>query len=243
MRVCAALLKHEFRLWFFSPSGYIVPACYYILAGWWLVDMLQGAEGSYTQIETLFSRVTVLWLPVVVAAVTMRSFSRARADKSIEVLLSSPVRDSQIIAAKFISSWILVMLVAAGTLIPMGVIVLYGRFVPEVDTYCVIGAVLGVGLLVALWNAIGILISLLTKDQGAACVATLLVTGIPVVIGDSILPLPVLSAGGLPYHPIYTHLSEMSSGLLSMSSFVIFGGGTVVVLFVCVRVLESLRWR
>ena len=238
-----ALLKREFRSWIFSPVGYIVPACYFMLTGWRLVDALRGAEGGYVQLESLVTVNAAWWLPVVVAAVTMRGFARARGDRSLEVLLSAPVSDMQVVMAKFIAAWMLVMLVALGNVVFVGIVLWACNIWPVVDPGCVAGAVIGMGMLVALWCSLGLLISLLTREQGIAGVATLLVVGLPVVMGDGALPLPFTSSYALPFHPVYTHLADMSAGLLSFGSLVIYAGGAAAVLFICVRVLESLRWR
>ena len=243
MRAWTAMVRREIHAWLCSPIGYVVMACYSAMTGWQLIDALREAEGSYTQFESLVATMAARWLPLVVAGVTMRMFSRARADGSLEVLLSAPVSDGAIVSAKFAAAWLLVMLAALGNVVPVGVILSLSPAWPGIDPGCMVGAFIGMGLLVSLWCSLGLLLSLMTRDQGVACVATLVVVGLPVVAGSGSVLLPSVAVRAQPFHPIYTHLADMSSGLLTVGATVIYAGGCATVLFICVRLLESLRWK
>lgn len=243
MRTYWSLVKREIAAWLVSPIGFVVMAFYYLVTGLHLINALRASEGLYVGLEAVVANVMVRWLPLVVAVLTMRSFARLRAMGTLETLLSAPVSDSKVVWGKFTGCWLLVMLVAGGLLIPLGFLFCTRGGSLDLDPGALLGGALGIALVSAFWCALGLFFSLLTREQGVACVMTLVVLGLPMLMIDAIDLVPVIGDKVLLFHRVDVHLADMAAGLIGLSTVTLYAGGTLLLLFWSTRVLESLRWR
>src|ERR1700694_3068788 len=134
-----AIANKELRSYFASPIGYIVLGFFALLYGWFYVTMLsyfvrqsmqvaqfgRGPEGAMNvnqvMLRPLLQNVTILLL-FLMPMVTMRSYAEEKRSGTIELLLTSPLTDFQIIVGKFLGAMALYSVMLAVTLIHLGLL-------------------------------------------------------------------------------------------------------------------------
>lgn len=248
-----AIAQKELRSYFASPTGYILIGFFLLLYGYFYAVMLQYfAETSLqmTQfgpqtvnvnemmLRPLMQNVTVILL-FVMPMVTMRTYAEERRSGTIELLLTSPLTDFQIILGKFLGALGLYVVMLAITLVHMGVLFVYGNpeWVPIATSY------LGLLLLGASFIALGLFISSLTRNQIVAGVVTFAVFLFLWIISW----LSSFSSSALgqvaSYLSIIDHLDDFLKGVIDTThviyylSFISFG------LFLTMKSVDSERWR
>jgi gliding motility-associated transport system permease protein len=251
-----AIAQKELKAYFASPIAYIVIGFWSLLYGYFFVAILQffvrqsmqmnqfGMQGPQSMninqqlIRPLLQNVDILVL-FLMPMVTMRTYAEEKRSGTIELLLTSPVTDFQIIIGKFLGAMALYGCMLAVTLIHIGLLFLYGRpeWKPIVTTY--IGLLLFGGCFVSL----GLFISSLTKNQivaGMVTFAVFLLLWIITWIGSFSGPTVDKVT---QYLSILDHLDDFGKGVLDTThliyylSFISFG------LFLTAKSVDSERWR
>src|SRR5438876_6206859 len=142
MRNILAIAQKELRSYFASPIGYIAIGVFALLYGWFYVAILryfviqsmqinqfgggagQSVNVNQMMIRPLVQNVTILVL-FVMPMITMRTYSEEKRSGTIELLLTSPLSDFEIIMGKFLGALALYGLMLAVTLIHVGTLFLY----------------------------------------------------------------------------------------------------------------------
>ncbi len=171
-----AIAQKELRSYFASPIAYIVIGFWALLYGYFYASLLayfvrqsmqmsqfggaQPVNINEQMIRLLFQNVTILIL-FLMPVITMRTYSEEKRSGTIELLLTSPVTDMQIILGKFLGAMGLYAAMLAVTLIHIGILFIYGNpeWKPIATTY------LGLLLFGGCFISVGLLISSLTKNQ------------------------------------------------------------------------------
>jgi len=251
-----AIAHKELKSYFASPIAYIVIGFWSLLYGYFFVAILSffvrqsmqmnqfGMQGPQSMnvnqqlIRPLLQNVNILVL-FLMPMVTMRTYAEEKRSGTIELLLTSPVTDFQIIIGKFLGAMALYGAMLAVTLIHIGLLFVYGHpeWKPIVTTY--IGLLLFGGCFVSL----GLFISSLTKNQivaGMVTFAVFLLLWIITWIGSFSGPTVDKIT---QYLSILDHLDDFGKGVLDTThviyylSFITFG------LFLTAKSVDSERWR
>jgi len=230
VRHLGTLLLKEEKAIFSSPIAYATVAVYLLLMGYTFTAILfLNRTGELVRV---FFQAAVLFL-LIVPVVTMRLFAEERRAGTLELLLTSPVRESAIVVAKFIAGLTLPALMLALTASYPIVLAIYG----DPDWGPIYGGFLGLLLLAAALTAIGLCISALTSNQIVAAV---------VAMGVGILLWMIDTLGHLlpdPYDAIVTrlslvaHFTPFATGALFLSDVGFFATIVLVGLFLSVRAL------
>jgi ABC-2 type transport system permease protein len=180
-----AIANKELRSYFTSPIAYIVIGLFAALYGFFFWAILQyfvaqsmqmgqfGMQGPQSMnvnqqlIRPLVQNVTILVL-FLMPMVTMRTYSEEKRSGTIELLLTSPLSDFQIIMGKFLGAMALYCIMLAVTLIHMAILFIYGR--PEWKP--ILTSYIGLLLLGGCFISLGLFISSLTKNQIVAGMVT-----------------------------------------------------------------------
>src|SRR5499427_5510171 len=183
MRNIIAIAQKELRSYFASPIAYIVIGLFALLYGWFFITMLyyfvrqslqvnqfagqQAMNVNQMMIRPLLQNLLILDL-FMLPAVTMRTYSEEKRSGTIELLLTSPVTDWQIILGKFVGAMGLYAAMLGVTLIHVGILFYYGRpeWKPVVTVY------LGLLLLGGCFLSVGLFVSSLTRNQIVAGMVT-----------------------------------------------------------------------
>jgi ABC-2 type transport system permease protein len=181
------------------------------------------------------STVALFLIPMI----AMRLFAEEKRSGTIELLLTSPVKDSEIILGKWLGSVILYLCVLGMSMINVAMLFMWGK--PDLKPVLV--AYLGLILQGACLLAIGTFISTTTKNQIVAGGVTFFVCLLLWLLSW----FTAFDSGGLSqvinYLSIVTHFENFSKGVLSIKDVVFYFSMIFLSLFITARAMESLRWR
>jgi ABC-2 type transport system permease protein len=176
----------------------------------------------------------------VMPMLTMGLFSEEKKRGTIELLLTAPLTDLQVVLGKFFAAAAFYVILLLSTWIPMGVLYLYGSPASAPILTAYLGLLLyGLAIL-----AIGLFISTLTENQIIAAIlsfGTIMVLWLVDVVAQN--TDSATSKGVLTYLSILSHLDDFMKGVLASSNIIFYVSLMLVALFLTYRSIDSLRWR
>ena len=247
MQSLLALTSRELKAFWYSPIAYVVGALFLFLQGlvfWLLILALSDprSDPSWTMAQVFFGGTFFYWFSVLILAplLTMRTFSEEKRTGTIELLLSAPVTDTQVVLAKFLGAWITYMLLWAFTIVFFLVLRLFTPF----DWGPVLTGYLGTWLLGGVLIAVGVLASSLTRNQVIAAVLSFVTILVLFSIGifDVFIRDPQMSQI-IHYLSLMDHLRDFSKGLLDTRPIIFYLSVTAMCLFLTGRIVANPRWR
>ncbi|HKL66706.1 MAG TPA: gliding motility-associated ABC transporter permease subunit GldF, partial [Bacteroidales bacterium] len=189
-----AIYKREIGSFFTGLTGYIVILVYLVINSllmWILPGQWNILDTGYASLEPLFIISPWVFL-FLVPAVTMRMVAEEKRSGTLELLLSRPVSERQIIYGKYLASLTLVLLALLPCVIYYVSVSLLGQSPGNIDSGGTLGAALGLFFLAAIYAAVGIFSSTLSSNQVASFIISV-ITGLILFIGfDSFAMLPGL---------------------------------------------------
>jgi ABC-2 type transport system permease protein len=230
MSALPTLLAKETKALFASPVAYAVIAVFLLLMGYSFTAFLFLNKTS--TLVHLFFQAAVLFL-LIVPVLTMRQFAEERKTGTLELLLTAPVREIDIVLAKFLATMAVNAIMLALTLTYAGVLQAYGK----PDWGPIYSGYLGLALFTAALVALGLTVSALTANQIVAAVVSL---GLFLVLWmidslGSLLPYPfdnmVLSIS------LLAHFTPFATGAMYLSDVGFFVSLSLLGLFLSVRAL------
>jgi ABC-2 type transport system permease protein len=247
------ICRKELISYFRSPIAYIVMAIYAVLSGYFfsffvsyfirqgMAAAMQGQNFPMNVdemvVRPLLSNMSVIGL-FILPMITMRLFAEEKRSGTIELLVTSPVSDLEIVLGKWLGAMLLYGAMLALTMISFATLFAYGKpdWRPLVIGY--LGLLLQGGCLLA----IGTFISTCTKNQIVAGVAGFGVALLLWVLNwndfDSSISSKVLS-----YLSVLSHMDSFTKGVLDLKDIVYYLSMITFGLFLTARSLESIRWR
>ncbi len=250
-----AIANKELRSYFASPIAYIVIGMFALLYGFFFWSILryfvsqsmqmgQFGMGPQTMnvnqmlIRPLLQNVTILVL-FVMPMVTMRTYAEEKRSGTIELLLTSPLTDFQIIMGKFTGAMTLYAIMLLVSLVPLATLFAYGR--PEWQP--IVTAYLGLLLLGGCFISLGLLISSITSNQivaGMVTFAVFLFLWVITWIGSFSGP----TVDGLTkYVSIIEHFDDFGKGVIDTTHLVYYVSFITFGLFLTAKSVDSERWR
>jgi len=196
-----------------------------------------GPPPTLLQILNTFTFLAIFGVP----AITMRLLSEEQQTGTIEVLMTLPIRDIEVVLGKFLAAFLFYASVTALTLIYPVILLRFGN--PDVGP--MISSYLGVLLWGASLLGIGLLASAMSENQ---INAFMLAFGIILFLYLTTIPAQLFAVNP-PFSTILdelslqNHLNGFLSGLISAKDVLYYLAVTAVSLFAAARVLESRRWR
>ncbi len=249
-----AIAHKELKAYFASPIAYVVIGLfalvfgffYYIGVAYFINQSMQmmGLQGGPTQnvneqvIRPLFLNASVILL-FVLPMITMRTYSEEKRSGTIELLLTSPLTDWQIILGKFIGAMALYAAMLAVTLVHIGVLFALGNpeWKPVATSY------LGLLLMGGTFIAIGLLISSFTKNQIVAVMATFAVVLLGWIINWASTLAGPTGREVLDYLGMTNHLEDFTRGIIDTKHVIYYVSLITFALFLTARSVDSERWR
>ena len=227
----------EIKSYFGTPAAYIVGAMFLGLTGVFFVSDVTSAfaEASVRGIVDWASFFIIFLAPLL----TMRLLAEEQKLGTLELLLTSPVRDWEVVLGKYIASLLALTAILSVTLYYALLLYAFG----DPDTLPVISGYLGLLLYGAAALAIGMLGSSLSGNQIVAAVvgiAILLMLSFVNQIANIVTGIAAEVFDGMSMNE---HILDFSRGVIDTSSVVFFLSLTAVFLFLTIRSLETRRWR
>jgi len=251
----AAIARRELGALFVSPVGWVVAGVFtFLVSGFGFIGtVLAGQEAT---MDGVFGVITGFMTLILVPVLTMRLIAEERSQGTLELILTSPVRDWELAVGKWLGAFVFYMLLIATTLVYVMLLAIY---VPDRTSIMLAGISIQVGaldfgliaatyvgmlLVGAAAIAIGVLASSVTKNQVIAYVLSLVAL---LAIWYAAFLLGLFTAPPLnlffDYVAGYYRYQAFSLGQVSLRDSVYFLSLAVGALFLTTRVLESRRWR
>ena len=252
MRNVIALADKELRSYFASPIAYVIIGLFALLFGWFFYvyltvfvrqseQMMQMGRAPNVNLEMirgvlLNSAVIILF---VMPMITMRTYSEEKRSGTIELLLTSPITDWQIIVGKFLGAMGLYASMMAITFVHVGLLFAFGNpeWRPVATTY------LGMLLMGGCFVSVGLLISSLTKNQIVAGMVTFGVFLMLWVINWIASFMGPTAQQVLNYLSITDHLDDFTKGIIDTKHIVYYVSFITFGLFLTARSVDTERWR
>lgn len=238
MRNVGIISRKELKSYLSSPMAYIVTAMFLAISGTFFSVYLAATNYVDTSIKGFLNAAQILIL-LFAAVLTMRLVAEERKLGTWELLLTSPVRDSQIILGKFVGSFAVLAGMLLLTLYFPLLLVVFG----DPDLGAIGTSYLGLLLLGAACLSIGVFASTLTSNQIVAAV----------VSGAMLFALWFLGAvesfatGALKevlsYLSLSRHFADFTRGVVDTRAVVYYLGVTALFLQLAVGSVEAGRWR
>jgi len=237
------IAKREFRSYFDSPIAYIVICLsffalglmfFFLNGGFWQLDR--------ASISRLFESTPMGLSFLVVPVVTMRLLAEERRSGTLEMLITLPVKDSDVVIGKYMGALGLVLVLVLSTLAYPLVMFWHPWNLGPIDGGPVASGYLGMVLFSAAAVAVGLLISALTESQAVAFFITFFVLGALWLFGDLASKAGGTLAIVLNYISFQSRLNNFWRGLIDSRDVIFFLSVTVLSLMVAFRALERRKW-
>jgi ABC-2 type transport system permease protein len=248
------ICQRELKSYFASPIAYLLMAFFALIFGFGFFTATRDMVRFSFQAQMMgqqqpmnvndqiirpllgFAGTIALFL---IPMITMRTFAEEKRTGTIELLLTSPITDMQIILGKFLGALLLYLCVLAMSMINIAMLFAWGK--PDLKPVLV--AYLGLILQGCCLLAIGVFISSLTKNQIVAGGVTFFVCLLLWLLSwftafDTSGPAKVVN-----YLSIVTHMENFSKGVIDSKDVIFYCSMVFFSLFITSRAMESQRWR
>lgn len=254
-----AIVERELRAYFISPVAYVVLTIFVFLSGVFfqtiLNQVMQMATFAALQSQRLGGGMQSIDMPGLVIRsfmgtlsvillfmlpmITMGLFSEEKKRGTIELLLTAPITDVQVVVGKFLAALSFYSIMLATTWVPVSVLFIYGE--PALGP--ILAAYLGLFLYGVALLALGLFLSTLTENQIVAAVlsfGTILLLWMVDVLAQSATST---TKAILTYLSILGHLDDFIKGVLTSSNVIFYISLMLLGLFLTYRSIDSIRWR
>ena len=252
MRNTLAIADKELRSYFASPIAYIIIGLFALLFGWFFFVylsvfvqrssqmMMGGGAPNINQdmIRGVFLNSAVIIL-FVMPMITMRTYSEEKRSGTIELLLTSPVTDFQIIMGKFLGALGLYASMLLVTMLYIAVLFMYGN--PEWRPIAT--GYLGLLLMGGCFLSVGLFISSVTKNQIVAGFLTFAVFLMLWVINWMADQSGPIMGAVLKYLSITDHFDDFARGIVDTKHVVYYVTFITFGLFLTAKSVDMERWR
>ncbi len=256
MNVIVTTLKRELMAYFYSPVAYVIAVLFYLFRGLETAGLTRTYETFPREVDGfttsyIFQASTNFMIVLVPPILTMRCFAEEKRTGSLEVLLTAPVREFEIVLGK----WLAALVFFAAIWLPTGLLLWVLTWSPFLASPLPLGpaftSYVGLFLLGAMLLAVGCFTSSLTDNQLLASLSAML-------FNIALMALPGLANQHLPREAVennlvrtlleqtnvYDHLQNwFTRGLIDTGHLAFYLGGTAFFLFLTVKALEARKWR
>ncbi len=238
MNNIAAIFKKEFKSYFNSPIAYIYITVFLCLSAWLFFRgffIINQAEmrGFFGLMPWMF----LFFIP----AVTMKLWAEEKKLGTVEILMTLPIKDYEVIIGKYLASLALFgVMILLSLSLPITV-----AYLGEPDGGPIVGGYIGLFLLGAAYLAIGLFASTLTENQIIAFIVGIVMCFVLLIIGEDIVLfkapnwlVPIFSYLGLG-----AHFSSIGRGIIDSRDLIYYLSVIGFSLYLSVLSVESRKWR
>lgn len=231
-----AISKRELRTYFNSPVAYIVVTVYMLLAGYLFFNTLfieKQAEmrGYFGLTPMLFS--------FIIPAITMRLLAEERGSGTLELLITMPVRDWEVVIGKFLAALAMVAVLLGMTLFYAITL----SFIGPVDKGPTFGGYFGLLMMGGAYAAIGLMASAFTRNQIVAFILAFAICFSLYLFGRITQIVPPALQPIIAFLSIDGHFESISRGVIDSRDVIYYLSVMAVCLVVATVTLESRKWK
>lgn len=229
------------RAYFTTPIGYVFMAIFLLISSsvFCLCTLQQGERSNIAMYFTIL----VFFFIILVPILTMKTFSEERKTRTEQLLMTSPVSISGMVAAKYFAAMTMYVLTLLVSSLNFYTLFKFAADNAEPNVAAIVGNHIALILVGSVFIAIGIFVSSLTENQLAAAIITvaaiigLLVAGF---LADLIPFYPLRAA--VKWVSIFTRFSYFTYGIFDYSAVIYYVSMTFLFLFLTARVFDRRRW-
>jgi ABC-2 type transport system permease protein len=231
----APMYQREIRSYFNSPIAYVVIVVFLAIVGWFFTNNLFLA--NIASLRLVFELVPLIFL-FFVPAITMRLLAEEKKSGTLELLTTKPVRDVEIVLAKFLAAWTLL----AAALVPTLLYLLTLVFLGDIDVGPVITGYIGLLLMGGVYIAVGVLASSLTENQIIAFIISFLMVFALFMVDKMLLYVPQVLSSTLEFLGVDYHFSNIARGVIDSRNIIYFFSIIGFSLLLATVSLERRKW-
>jgi ABC-2 type transport system permease protein len=237
MSPAVAIARREIRTYFNSAIPYFVATAFMLVAGFFCFNTLFIERQA--ELRGYFGTIAPWLFPILMPAVSMRLLAEEKGSGTLELLITMPVRDWEVVVGKFAAA-----LVFVATLV--GLTAVYAvtiSFVGPLDKGPTIGGYVGLFLLGATYAAIGLMASAFTRNQIVAFITGFAICFALFLLGKLTQLMPEALQGVLSFLGTDAHFESFSRGVIDTRHVIYYLSVTAVSLVVATLALESRKWK
>jgi ABC-2 type transport system permease protein len=236
MNPALVISRREIRTYFNSPVAYIVVTVFAILTGYLFFAQLFIEKQA--DMRAFFNIMPLLFM-FLGPAITMRLLADEKSSGTLELLITMPVRDWQVVVGKYLAALALLCTALALTL----VFAISVRSLGPLDRGPAIGGYLGLVLMGGAYLAIGVMCSAFTRNSIISFIVAFAISFALYLVGKLTQLMPHSLQGLTSFLSIDGHFENISRGVIDSRDVIYYGSVTGVCLLVATLALESRRWR
>jgi ABC-2 type transport system permease protein len=229
-----AIMKRDFRSYFNSPIAYVLIGLFMLLLGLFFNSMIGYGSDIMSQFVSTMSSLLLFIVPIL----TMRSMAEDKKNGTEVLLLTSPVRVTEIVLGKFLAAFSVFLVMTGVTLIFPLITIVAGK----PDIALILSSYFGYILLVAIFISLGIFASSLTENQIIASIISL----VSIFLIQNIGYLASFFSGFLNkaflWLSVTDRYEDFSIGIIDLTSIIFMICYAAVFLILTVRIIERKRW-
>jgi ABC-2 type transport system permease protein len=240
MKNAPAIFVRELKTYFVSAIAYVALIVFVLLTGYFFAAYFNWASRyqGEASMRVIFHNMSITML-FIAPLITMRLFAEEKKSGTIEIIMTSPVTDAEVVIGKFAASLVLFIIMLALTFICPLFLFLYGN--PDIAPMAV--GYLGLLLLGAAFIALGVASSTVTSNQiVAALISFVLLLGLW-VIGWMSSAVGAQFGKILSFVSLLEHFDDFSKGILDTKHIVYYVSFAAFCLFLAIRSVESAKWK
>lgn len=232
------IYSKEIKSYFNSPVAYIVMIVFMVISGFlFAMSFFQINIASMREFFGSFFIQLVLFV-VFIPAITMRSFSEEKKQGTLELLLTKPITDIELILGKYLSALTLVVITLAPTILYFIIIKMIG----PIPFWPFLTSLLGYILMSAFFIGVGIFVSSITENQIIAFIVSVLICLFFFLLGKFLMVFPPSMVSVFEYLTTDYHLSNISRGVIDSRVLIYYFSMIFFTLFITKVSLESRKW-
>jgi ABC-2 type transport system permease protein len=241
-----AVWRKEMAVQMVSPSLYGIAAIFLGVTGLNFWKLSVESAGEPTAMSVLLFGPMFFWVITLalITALTMRSFAEEKRAGSLELLMTAPLRDVDLVAGKFLACWSLFAFILLPTAAYPWILKMCSSGLWSVDQSQVLVGFGGVLLLGAFYTSVGILISALSKGPVLAALGIFATLSLLFFLDAFWYAGPADPVRRLvEYASAIQHVMDFARGVVDSRALLFYVSGTGLMLFMAVKTIESRRWR
>ncbi len=239
MKSFLALVQKEFKSYFNSPIAYIALLIFQVLPAtlfFFMSGFFQMGAANYSGYFFWLQMVFIFLIP----AITMRSWAEERRQRTEEILVTLPYSEGTLVLAKFVASFLLMLIGIGLTLLVPFTTIWLGNF----DLQILFAQYLGIILVGSLSLSFGLFVSSLCENQITAFLITIVALFLMLALWPilRIIQMPSFIAEILSFFSISAHFESFSRGLISSKNLIFLIGMSGLFLYANSAVLRFRKW-
>lgn len=238
MRNTLAIFQKEFKSYFNSPIAYIFIITFILFSSWLFFRTFFLIGQAH--LRPLFGILPWLFL-ILAPAITMRAWAEEKNLGTMEILMTLPIKDHEVVLGKFLASFLFIITTVLLTFpLPLTVCIL-----GEPDIGTIVGGYLGACLMGGAYLAIGLFISSLTKNQVVAFIISIVICFALLIIGEDfvLMSIPSMIAPIFAYLGLGAHFESISRGVIDSRDLIYYFSVIGFFLFLNTLAIESRKWK